>query len=37
MQPTIVNMETYNPSSTLLSTSLKLATLAQARGIPRLS
>jgi len=34
MQPTTANMEIYNPPSTLLSTSLKLAALAQARGIP---
>jgi len=31
MQSTTINMETYNPPSTLLSTSLKLAALSWAR------
>jgi len=37
MQPTTANIEIYNPPSILLSTSLKLAALVQARRIPRSS
>jgi len=35
MPSTTTNMKAYNSPSTLPSTSLKPAALAQARGIPR--